>query len=1430
MDENLMNSISEDAIEEMDLPVEDVESDIPTEEITHDIVVEPEEDVVIDISESMGWVSGDDRYHDSLLGVDSPRQHPIEAITNLREELDEIEALKTVYSDKPNIANYYEWKDAAYNDYGYFVSLVPNTSKIEIYNGFDIFGVSVDVAGFVGGQDADIPRDNSYGLIVTSGLVDVRCELDIEVGDYVTANAYGYAKKAESNYGYKVLAKENKHGVEYAVIALGVQADMTNTLGAELDAVEKRVSVNEQNIVSAINVSNQAYNKAESAATSASISKEAVEEALKDVLGFGDTLDEMEKTVTSSSIVSAQAKAIAESAVTSAASMRTEAVETANKAWTNTNNLIETLKPITEWEKDGISGADYLATQMDNGIATIYDVKVVDDKLEVAQSAIIRNGKELQSLMTVIDKYSVGPYSQAYGFTLEQAASVLEEGMIYVPTESVTEKYEYTENGAVKEYKRDFTRGYLYRWGKPDGYPCGWITVDKDYSKDKLNTSAPAVHFATEPPSVSGDFGYWYTNGDTVSEGYDSYTLYKWEKPEDEEGYWFAVATLAGNSQSRATSQIRQDANSIELRVTNTEGSAAASKQWIDDNSANIQDVVAWKGKNADSIATFMSTASDNFASTSQVAKIVDKDGNINAASIVTAVTEDDSSISLLANNITLDASQITLNGEATFVTEDSEDGTTKINGANIATGTITANKINTDQLSAISANLGTVEAGVLKSQGYGTPIVWDESSELNELNYSLNDDDTYTVTGLKKFINPNLIIPSTYNGKPVTAIGREAFRNQKAFKSLVIKNNITIIGDYAFTDCTGLINMTISDSVTRICSYAFWGCTNLVHVELPNNLQKIGESAFNTCSSLESIVIPTSIVGEKNDYTKGITVYAFYNCPSLKKVYYKGDSTSWDNILIGNEYNGSPTNQALLDATRYYYSETKPTDTENKYWYYNDSGFKISCDDDNMIDSKYFKVSQNGHATMSSGHIGGWDLSTYALEHKPGSYIYSTDGIEHQYGGFGMRVAHPGIRTDRDPLLAVGWGENIGNGKDWANSPFCVFADGKMKTSKGYIGNLQIKDGIRGYSESGEQYLALTSQKLQIGNTTLGYDLDNDIVLLSANGRFKIQGDANNENSASMSFMTGEDNIERSITISCYVTNTKITDDSYTVYYKLTADKNLIYSYTDTIYCIIGPEYALTDELWVNEHTFIINPGSTTSDEYSVTYKTSNNDSDGPSDGDADIYIKFSHTENGAVSSLTKKYLVQNIQVNSWVLRTTVRQIEPNNNIYISGHFVPSIEGCRLGTDTRPWTNIYATTLQEEIAYTASGTVGVSDRNKKNTISTLSPNYESVFDQLRPVTFKYNDGTSDRLHTGFIAQEVKDSVIASGLTTQDFAGYCEWTDDSGVETCGLRYSEFIALCVDQIQKLKLRVEELEEKLKQPEVLDQPEEQEEQID
>ena len=106
-------------------------------------------------------------------------------------------------------------------------------------------------------------------------------------------------------------------------------------------------------------------------------------------------------------------------------------------------------------------------------------------------------------------------------------------------------------------------------------------------------------------------------------------------------------------------------------------------------------------------------------------------------------------------------------------------------------------------------------------------------------------------------------------------------------------------------------------------------------------------------------------------------------------------------------------------------------------------------------------------------------------------------------------------------------------------------------------------------------------------------------------------------------------------------------------------------------------------------------------------------------------------------------------------------------------------------------------------------------DENKKNTIQPMYDNSEELFSNIIPRTFKYNDGTSDRTHMGFVAQELKAAIESSGLTTKDCAAYVEYQDSDGTDTCGIRYSEIIALNTHMIQKLQKRIDELEKELEE---------------
>ena len=682
MDENIIltpEEVNEYVVDDS-IIVENEEPPIDTEVVIESAEVEVDDEIEIEIEETIGWAGGDSTRHYSLNGRDEPNQHPIGAITGLRAELNEIERIKTVYADKVNVANYYEWENAAYDEYGYFVSLVPSTSKIKICNGSDILGVSIEAAGFVGGQDANIPRGNNYGLIATSGLVDVRCELEVKVGDYVVSNTFGYAKKADSNYGYRVLALEVKNGVTYAVIALGVQADVTNALGVHLNEVKEQVDANYKNIISAINIANQAYDKAGQVETLNREMAGKVDDALVDVGKMSTTVENMSAQVQQAQTISAQAKAIAEGAVTSAASMKQEAIDSANNAATQVGELTKTLEPLTTWTdpETGNTGASYLANYINNGLATKAEIETVEEDLGHSKSAILQNAKSLQSLVVSIDKYSVGEYSTAHGLTLDQATSILEPGIIYAPITSHKEIYSYVDGETTYEYDREFTPGYLYQWGQLSNGRYGWITIDKFYNEiADINVSAPSVYFSAYEIAITtgDDYGYWYTSAKTIydtdgniTEKYEPYTLYKWDVDR-----WIAVATVAGNVNNRAISQIRQTANEISIEVTNARGSATTLGARIDDTESEVQSLALWsKGGDEDgeqyNLASVVQKADDASASVAQIVEAVGSDGKVSAASIVTAVNSQTGD-----SFVAIEGKYVNLKGQVTFESFDSD-------------------------------------------------------------------------------------------------------------------------------------------------------------------------------------------------------------------------------------------------------------------------------------------------------------------------------------------------------------------------------------------------------------------------------------------------------------------------------------------------------------------------------------------------------------------------------------------------------------------------------------------------------------------------------------------------------------------------------------------------------------------------------------
>ncbi|MBQ9784971.1 MAG: leucine-rich repeat domain-containing protein [Clostridia bacterium] len=161
-----------------------------------------------------------------------------------------------------------------------------------------------------------------------------------------------------------------------------------------------------------------------------------------------------------------------------------------------------------------------------------------------------------------------------------------------------------------------------------------------------------------------------------------------------------------------------------------------------------------------------------------------------------------------------------------------------------------------------------------------------------------------------------------------VTKIEDEAFRGCASLKSIVIPEGVKSIGDSAFAGCTSLTSVVLPDSLTGIGTFAFDGCASLTCVVIPDGIASIGTAAFINCSGLKSVVIPAGVMS--------IGDSAFRNCNQLKTVYYGGTASAWTIVSIGFY------NEKFSAASRYYYSETKPSKT-GKYWHYDGNGDPVA-------------------------------------------------------------------------------------------------------------------------------------------------------------------------------------------------------------------------------------------------------------------------------------------------------------------------------------------------------------------------------------------------------------------------------------------------------------------------------------------------------
>jgi len=125
-------------------------------------------------------------------------------------------------------------------------------------------------------------------------------------------------------------------------------------------------------------------------------------------------------------------------------------------------------------------------------------------------------------------------------------------------------------------------------------------------------------------------------------------------------------------------------------------------------------------------------------------------------------------------------------------------------------------------------------------------------------------DRASYVVAGIGTCRDSNVIVPDTYDGKPVTEVK-----------------------EYAFEGCTIIITVKLPDSIIKIGDKAFSGCTALIKITMPEKVE-IGKDVFRGSIKVEIFIQHLLYLVEAKQATcyqaGNIEYYACSNCDKMYK------------------------------------------------------------------------------------------------------------------------------------------------------------------------------------------------------------------------------------------------------------------------------------------------------------------------------------------------------------------------------------------------------------------------------------------------------------------------------------------------------------------------------------------------------------------
>lgn len=417
--------------------------------------------------------------------------------------------------------------------------------------------------------------------------------------------------------------------------------------------------------------------------------------------------------------------------------------------------------------------------------------------------------------------------------------------------------------------------------------------------------------------------------------------------------------------------------------------------------------------------------------------------------------------------------------------------------------------------------------------------------------------------------------------------------------------------------------------------------------------------------------------------------------------------------------------------------------------------------------DHTNFYVTNKGYLFSNLGEIGGWEIA----ELRPNNPIGK--GFIKRNKETQRTLGMAGLGDGQSVAIWVGC-----TGTPWENShyeqstPFYVLESGEV-----YCNNLKIGGG--------------EISSINCGNVII-QKINNSTSQISATQELKIGG-----NGAYITFKQGgSSQTNYRIKLNAYQTQWEVSQ----WYYYLSCEDNNNQriaspeNYSVTLY---GKRYRDGKERWDGQVcSLTLAVGSSQGASVSSSFTT----------GFGEDYVLIYTTSDYSGSYI--KCITDTKVTNSETLQLSEGTLNnATHYMYCDIDLVPKIAttsgGCSLGRSGEEWFNIRCINL-----YRQSET---SDIRVKNSLEQLDQRYEKFFDSMAPTRYKYNEGTSDRYHTGFIAQWLVENLEMAGLTTKDFAGVVLDNPGTEHECWYLRRDEFVALNTWQIQKLKPRVSSLEQ-------------------